>query len=58
MRLLTITDVESKVSFGKSKIYAMIKNDGFPAPIKIGYSARWLESSIDVWIGQVAKLGA
>ena len=36
MRLLRLKEVEEKVGWKKTKIYAMIKEDAFPTPKKFG----------------------
>ena len=40
------------VGFGRSRIYDLIARDGFPAPIKIGKSSRWVKSEIDTWLSK------
>jgi prophage regulatory protein len=30
----------------------LIKNDGFPKPIRIGKISGWVESEVDIWIEQ------
>lgn len=49
-RLLNIKQVSQKVSFGKSKIYEMLKKGEFPKPVRIDNNVRWKESDIDNWI--------
>ena len=49
-RLLTLNEITNIVSFKKSTIYKFIKTNGFPKPVKIGKSSRWLLSDINQWI--------
>jgi prophage regulatory protein len=51
-KFLTINEVTKIVGFKKSTIYKFIKNNGFPRPVKIGKSSRWLLSDINKWINQ------
>jgi len=50
-RLIRLPEVLRKTGYARSSLYRMIKNDEFPAPIKIGERASaWVESEIDAWI--------
>ena len=51
--LLDFVQVSHKVCMGRSRIYGLIKEGSFPAPIKIGDSSRWLSSEIDAYIEQL-----
>lgn len=48
--LLEVNDVCRKVKFSKTTLYDLIKNDGFPKPIKVGAKSVWVEAEIDQWI--------
>lgn len=48
--LLEVNDVCRKVKFSKTTLYELIKNDGFPKPIKVGAKSVWVEAEIDAWI--------
>ena len=50
MGLLRLKEVEEKVGWKKTKIYAMIKEDAFPTPKKFNRSSRRLSSEIEEWI--------
>lgn len=51
MRVLRLNQVLEKVGVGKTALYARIKTDGFPRPIKLGPSlSGWVESEVDAWI--------
>lgn len=49
-RLLTIREVEERVSFKHNKIYQMIRAGEFPPGRLIQNKRLWLESDIDAWI--------
>jgi len=44
-------------NIGKTRLYQLIKNEGFPPGIKIGGGARvgWLASDVQNWIDAMAK---
>lgn len=54
-RLLKLPDVETAVSLKKSKIYALISEGSFPAPVKVGRSSSWLQTEVENWIEQRAN---
>lgn len=49
-RLLPLPEVESRSGFKSSFIYQLIKENKFPAPVKIGNASRWRESEVQAWI--------
>jgi len=53
-RLLKVKDVQEILQLSRSAVYAAIRADLLPKPIKIGKSARWKASAI---AGMVEKLG-
>ena len=52
-KLLSIKEVTQIAGFKTSTIYKFIKTKGFPKPVKIGKSSRWLLSEINKWINQM-----
>jgi len=48
-RLLTLEDLVAITKTSRSKLYAMMRDDDFPNPIKLGRSSRWRESGISAW---------
>lgn len=38
----------------RSRIYQLIRESGFPPPIKVGKSSRWLTAEVDQWIAAQA----
>lgn len=57
-KLLTLPDVEAAIGFKRSHIYALIKQDQFPAPVAIGASRRWKESDVQGWITEKIQQSA
>lgn len=49
-RLLRLKQVLEITGLGKTKIYALIKLNQFPAPKKIGRISAWLNSDIEAWV--------
>lgn len=54
LALIPFFQVSIKVGMGRSRVYALIGEGNFPAPVKIGASSRWLVSEIDAYIAQLA----
>ncbi len=50
--LLPFHALSEYVSFGRSRIYQLIQDGSFPAPIKIGKSSRWSMLEVDAWVEQ------
>ena len=49
--LLRLPQVEAVVGLKKSKIYALVQEGQFPAPVKLGpRSVRWKASAILKWL--------
>ena len=53
-KLMKIHEVEDTVGFRKSTIYSRISEGGFPPPVRIGKSNRWLASDVSGWIEEKA----
>ena len=49
-RLLPMRAVRDQVALHPATIYAMIKTDEFPKPIKMGRRSLWVESEVQAWI--------
>ncbi len=47
IRLITLREVERTLGIGKSTIYARIRAGTFPAPVKYGSSARWVNHEVE-----------
>lgn len=56
-KLLPLPDVEASIGFKRSHIYDLIKQGKFPAPVAIGSSRRWTQSSIQNWIAEKIQQG-
>jgi predicted DNA-binding transcriptional regulator AlpA len=55
--LLTLHAVSAYLGFNRARVYAFIRHDGFPAPLKFGKSSRWLKSQIDAWLASRVEGG-
>lgn len=48
---MRLRDVEAKTAMRKSKIYSLIKEGLFPAPIALTTKSRaWIGSEVNVWV--------
>ncbi len=54
LALIPFARLSTKVGMGRSRIYALIGEGNFPAPVKIGASSRWIDREIDAYIAQLA----
>ena len=53
-RLLRIKQVSDKTALSRSKLYLLIQEGKFPAPIKMGERvALWPEAAVNAWITQL-----
>jgi prophage regulatory protein len=50
--LFAFAHLTNYVSFGRSRIYSLIEEGKFPAPVKVGKSSRWVKSEIDTWLSE------
>ena len=49
--LLRLPQVEAVVGMKKSKIYSLLQEGQFPAPVRLGpRSVRWKASAVSAWI--------
>ena len=49
--LLRLPEVEAVVGMKKSKIYSLLQEGQFPAPVRLGpRSVRWKASAVSAWI--------
>lgn len=55
-RLLRIEEVMSRIGLRRTKIYAMIREGGFPEPYKLSpKAARWSEREVAAWIERATE---
>lgn len=58
-RLQTLREVQQRVTFSRSTIYAKIARGEFPAPIRISENrVAWDSAAIDNWIADKLQLAA
>ena len=50
VRFIRLPEVKQVTGLGKTTLYGMIKEGGFPSPVKIGGRAvAWVAAEIDRW---------
>lgn len=49
-QFVKLPDIKTVTSLSKTKLYALIKDGDFPAPIKLGRSSVWLMSEVQDWM--------
>ncbi|MDR3124473.1 MAG: helix-turn-helix domain-containing protein [Endomicrobium sp.] len=47
---MTLKDVEAYLSIDRLTVYRLIKEDGFPKPVKVGRVLRFEKDEIDGWL--------
>jgi prophage regulatory protein len=53
-RFIRIDEVKRRVGLGKTMIYRLIQEGGFPAPYKLSpFASRWSEAEIAAWVETV-----
>ncbi len=57
-KLLRMADVMEVVGFSQSHINDLVRTREFPAPIRIGASARWPQSVVQEWLKQKIMEGS
>ena len=50
IELLSIEDLQELMRLSRSKIYQMIREDGFPSPVKFGVCSRWRRQKVLSWL--------
>jgi prophage regulatory protein len=49
-RLLPMHEVNRATGLARSKVYAMVRRQDFPAPIKVEGRTLWIEREVQAWI--------
>lgn len=52
-RLIRIPEVMQTVGIRRTKIYELINEGEFPAPVKVGRASFWRSHEIDAWVEQL-----
>ncbi len=50
--LLTLDEVLAITKIARATLYKMMELHGFPRPVKLGRSNRWLKKEVLVWLAQ------
>ena len=49
-RLLRLPEVLDRIGLGRSRVYDLVKEGRFPAPVRLSDRAiAWVESEVDCW---------
>ncbi|HCU0004310.1 AlpA family phage regulatory protein [Citrobacter braakii] len=51
-QLVTMAFITRRTGLTDKWFYKLIKGGGFPKPIKLGRSSRWLQSEVEAWLQQ------
>ena len=51
-QLVTMAFITQLTGLTDKWFYKLIQDGGFPKPIKLGRSSRWLESEVEAWLQQ------
>lgn len=49
MTLLTAKEVADLLRVGRTTLYELVAKHGFPPPLKLGGSRRWVEDEVLAW---------
>lgn len=49
-RLIRLPELTQRLGLGKTTIYALIKQNAFPKPVKVGKASLWSSRSVSEWI--------
>jgi len=51
--LIKRKDVERRTALSRSRIYALMSEKAFPAPVRLGaMSVAWIEAEVENWIAE------
>lgn len=51
-RFIRMPEIKRRLALGKTKIYDLIKEGEFPAPVKVGRASCWPEQAVIQWQAQ------
>lgn len=52
IKLLPCPEVLDRIGLKKSRLYALIRENNFPEPIKVGSRSLWPSNQVDAWIAE------
>ena len=50
MQLMPMRQVAARLAVSRQHIYALIAEQAFPAPLKIGRRSLWREDEVNAWL--------
>lgn len=51
-RYLRLDEVQAIIPLSRASIYRRIKDEGFPAPLKMGARSLWVRAELESWLHQ------
>lgn len=51
-RYLKLDEVQAIIPLSRASIYRRIKDEGFPAPLKMGTRSLWVRAELEAWLHQ------
>ena len=58
MQLLSARQIAARLAVSRPMIYALVRDHGFPHPLKIGARSAWREDEVLAWIEQRSEARA
>lgn len=49
-RFIDVKEVRQLIGFSQAKIYVMVSEQEFPAPLKFGRASRWSLNAVQEWM--------
>ena len=50
VQLLSAKIVATRLAVSRSHVYQLVREHGFPQPLRVGGKLAWLETEVDAWI--------
>lgn len=47
---LTVNEIMTQLKISKTTVYDLVKRRGFPKPLRIGGSSRWIEEEVSAYL--------
>lgn len=50
MQMLSARTVAARIAVSRTMVYALMRDDGFPRPLKLKGRSVWLQEEVDAWL--------
>ncbi|WP_413775042.1 helix-turn-helix transcriptional regulator [Brucella sp. JSBI001] len=57
-RFIDVKEVRQLIGFSQAKIYVMVNEKTFPAPLKFGRASRWSLNTVREWMARKVREAA